>query len=789
MYSTLMRQARRLVHSITNSRTAQEKRSRALQDQRRYVPKPRTNDAKTDVLGISKRGESAAVKRLPFLALFATLAGLTSCHKAAAPSTAITCTTATGSGSSSTSTCTDPVTNITLTIAPATVSVNVVTPQQFLYSLSGGTNNSVTWQVNKIPGGNPTVGIIDSNGKYIAPSQVPSPATVTVAAVSFEDRNLSASSTVTVVPAPLVKITSPTPPITVKSGAANKINFQATVTGGTLNTVTWEVGTIAGAGGAGDPLTIGTIDTNGVYSPPFTPPIGSTVFVTAVSNDSASSFASVPVTISGYSTSSLQGQFAFSISGKNASGAFVRAGSFVADGAGNLNSGAEDVNSASGATATPISFAGTYTVAADGRGTLKFSDGLTPASFNFVLVNGSQLQIIGFDSTGTATGQANAVVASTFAGSPMAALFGTYVFDFAGTHGSNGLSEIGEFTADGAGNFTGGLIDINDGGTLNAGTSGALQIFVNPAQCQPPNTPPATLSSYSISSNGRGTLTLVAMDAACQHVSSLTFAFYVVTRGSAKFVGTGTDATERVSGKTAAQVVNSTFSQASLNGNYAFLLSGSGSGGAYASAGSFLANGLGSVASGVLDQSVNGMPLNMTWTGAMLPYSVNSTGRGTLSLTGGRTYVFYMGPAGTAVFQETDTINPTIVSDGTFAQQQNPSFALSQLAGNYAIETADLSSATPDVVTGDLGADGAGHISSGAVDVNTAGTTNSDVAIVSTSSYSTSSPAERGAIVMNLAGPLNQTRTFALYVVGPLRAFVVETDSGHTSAGALLKQF
>ena len=276
--------------------------------------------------------------------------------------------------------------------------------------------------------------------------------------------------------------------------------FSATETGGTTNTILWYVGPVGGLGVLGGNATLGTITSNGVYSPPLTPPIGQTVTVTAAAQDSPTSTATLSVTISGYSTSSFQGQFAFSMSGSNSLGHFFRAGSFVADSMGNLNSVLEDINTASGATTTPISTTGTYTVSADGRGTLQFNDGLTPASFDFVLVNGTQLQIIGFDATGTATGQAIAQVPSTFAGTPLAALNGTYAFDFAGVDGSKGLSQIGEFSADGAGNITGGSVNINDGGTPSQ-----FQIAGNNSVCA---ALPASLSSYSVTSNGRGTVTL-----------------------------------------------------------------------------------------------------------------------------------------------------------------------------------------------------------------------------------------------------------------------------------------
>jgi hypothetical protein len=728
------------------------------------------------------------VKRLLFLVLLIALFGLASC-KHATTSTAVTCTTSTSTASTttSTSTCTDPLTNISVTIAPATVSVNVVTTQQFLDSIQGGTNNVTIWQVNTVTGGNDKVGRIDSNGLYHAPVTVPSPATVNVTAVSFEDQKVSATSAVTITPAPVVTINSPSctntsasPAIPAcvtpaTSGTGKTVTFTATETGGSTNTILWYVGPVGGLGVLGGNATLGTINASGVYSSPLTPPIGQTVTVTAAAQDAPTSTASLNVTISNYSTSSLQGEFAFSMAGNNTSGHFFRAGSFVADGAGHLSSVLEDVNSASGATTTPISTTGTYTVSTDGRGTLQFSDGLTPASFNFVLVNGTQLQIIGFDTTGTATGQANAQDSSTFGAS---ALNGAYVFDFAGTHNSNGISEIGEFTSDGAGHITGGSIDVNDNGALSQ-----LQITGNTASVgQPPSYP----SSYTppTSPNGRGTLTLATSGA------TLHFSFYVVSRGAAKFVGTDSEtAIGAFAGVSTQQAPNAAFDQTSLNGNYAFRLAGSGSGGTYSSAGSFSADGHGNITSIVLDENLNGTPSpNVVLTG--VNYTVTSNGRGTATFGGGRTYVFYLGATGNAFFQETDSIHPNIASDGTFAKQQNTSFALLQIAGTYAFDTTGLSGASAEVIAGELTTDGSGGISAGAIDINTAGNIASGVGITpATNSFSTSSSAERGTLILNLGNPLNQTRNFAVYVVSPTQVFIVEIDSGRLATGALLRQF
>jgi hypothetical protein len=727
--------------------------------------------------GISNGEERGAVKRVLLFVLLAALFGLTSCGSAAT-STAVTCTTtaSTASTTTSTSTCTDPVTNISVTIAPATVSVNVVTTQQFEDSIQGGTNSVTIWQVNSITGGNDTIGRIDSNGLYHAPVSVPSPATVTVGAVSFEDQKVAATSAVTITPAPTVAITSPSAPVTVTSGAANTVTFSATETGGTTNIILWYVGPVGGLGVLGGNSTLGTISASGVYSAPLSPPIGQTVTVTAAAQDSPTSTASLAVTISGYSTSSLQGQFAFSMAESIGSAHFFRAGSFFADGTGVLSSVLEDTDSTSGATTAPISTTGTYTVGTDGRGTLQFNDGLMPATFNFVLVNGSQLQIIGFDASGTATGQANAQNVSAFSGIPNSALNGTYVFDFSGVDGSSGLSQIGEFGADGVGNVTNGSIDINDGGTLSQ-----FPIFGSKTTCA---APPSSLSTYSISSNGRGTLTLTT----CAAGPTLTLNFYVVTRGAAKFVGT--DAVKLVAGFTSQQAPNATLDATALNGNYAFLLAGSGLGGTITTAGSFFADGHGNLASGVVDENVapgapaTGLPILANPTGDN--YTVASNGRGTASFTNaGRTYsfVFYLGPVGsntTAVFQETDS---GIVSDGNFTLQQSAPFTLASIQGNYAIETSGVSGTSIQDSTGQIGANGAGAITTGNIDTNTGGTTlNTGQAV--TGSYTAPAATGRATLTLNSGSP-----NYAAYVVSPTQVYILGILPAQLAVGALLRQF
>jgi len=440
------------------------------------------------------------------------------------------------------------------------------------------------------------------------------------------------------------------------------------------------------------------------------------------------------------------------MAGSNASGAFFRAGSFIADGAGNLSAGLEDINSAAPcATTNPISFVGNYTISADGRGTMRFADSCTPSTFSFVLVNNNQLQITGFDTSGTGTGQANLQDPTFFNAS---GLINTYVFDFAGVHGSSTLSQIGEFTSDGLGNITGGLVDTNDGGAISP---------------QVPFT-----GSYVVYPNGRGTATL----------GSLSFSFYIVSRGSAKFVGTPNATTAgTVAGIASQQSPNATFDATSLNGNIAFSLAEPFPNGTIATAGSFSADGNLHITAGVLDENVNGTATsNVAFSNGS--YLVTSSGRGAATFTaGGHTYtlVFYLSIPGNAVLQETDSGR---TSDGSFMQQQAAAFPP---GSNYAVQTAGLSASSMQTTAGEIQVSLTPlTISLGNLDINTAGTVLSEAV---TGTYSSPAANGRATLTLNPPTPSTDTHAFTVYFVNFTQAFVLATDATRLGSGAVYRRF
>jgi len=87
---------------------------------------------------------------------------------------------------------------ITVAVSPTSASVAVSAAQSFSATVMNSANTAVTWQVNGVAGGNQTVGTISSAGVYTAPTTVPSPATVTVTAVSAADTARSGSTQVTI---------------------------------------------------------------------------------------------------------------------------------------------------------------------------------------------------------------------------------------------------------------------------------------------------------------------------------------------------------------------------------------------------------------------------------------------------------------------------------------------------------------------------------------------------------------------------------------------------------------
>jgi hypothetical protein len=181
---------------------------------------------------------------------------------------------------------------VTLSVAPASSTLAPGGTQQFLATVTGASNASVTWEVNGATGGNATVGSISAAGLYLAPATAP-PSAITVTAISDANGTTSASAQVMIAASGTGAISVTTSPsgVTVVYTSTTQA-FGATVTGESNTAVNWEVNGVAGGSS-----TVGTIDDTGLYTAPGAVPSQPLVIITAVSQADATVSGSYPITI------------------------------------------------------------------------------------------------------------------------------------------------------------------------------------------------------------------------------------------------------------------------------------------------------------------------------------------------------------------------------------------------------------------------------------------------------------------------------------------------------------
>jgi serine protease len=167
--------------------------------------------------------------------------------------------------------------------------------QSFTAAVTNTSNTAVTWQVNGVTGGNATVGLISTAGVYSAPAMVPSPATLTVAAVSMADAAESSAAQVTI-SAPITVAVTPAS-ASVMTGMTQA--FTAALAGSANNGVLWQVNGVTGGN-----VMVGTISTAGLYMAPATVPSPAVVTVTAISSADATKSANAKATVLAVAASS-----------------------------------------------------------------------------------------------------------------------------------------------------------------------------------------------------------------------------------------------------------------------------------------------------------------------------------------------------------------------------------------------------------------------------------------------------------------------------------------------------
>jgi hypothetical protein len=451
---------------------------------------------------------------------------------------------------------------------------------------------------------------------------------------------------------------------TVQTGGVQQ--FTATVSpSGTNQAVTWS---LSGTGCTG--ASCGTIDATGKYAAPATAPTPATVTLTAISVTDATKSASATITViapppAPADLAKLTGPYAFLFNGGDSGGAVVIAGSFTADGNGNITGGLEDISRVSGVS-TSVSFTGTYTVGAGannlGSMTLTSTNPAVTSTFGFAL-DGFDMGVATkgrfqgtFESAGAdGVGQ---LEKQDPAGFSAAAVSGSYVLGFEGVNDTGGRFVVaGRFDANGVGALTNGQVDANSAGTL-----------INKA---------SMTGAYTVAASGRGTAALAITGV----INPLNVSFYVVSRK--KLFAMQTDArsatVKGVLSGTIKEQSGGPFLVSSLSGNAVVALQGVSGTDTSVLVGQATANGAGSL-DGVTDQNDAGViVLNQTLSGT---YTVDADGlgRGTLTITGDpKVKTIYFEKPNKVFIMDTNTGAQFGVAE---AQAAGP-FSNASVSGNY----------------------------------------------------------------------------------------------------------
>jgi hypothetical protein len=208
--------------------------------------------------------------------------------------------------------------------------------------------------------------------------------------------------------------------------------------------------------------------------------------------------------------------------------------------------------------------------------------------------------------------------------------------------------------------------------------------------------------------------------------------------------------------------------------------------------GNFTADGTtGAVSAASIDENSGGTVSSTvgTLTGN---YTVDSCGRGTLTI-GGHSYVFYIISPSDAVLQESTT---GIIAHGFMLPSNGGPFVDTTLTGSYGFRLGGTDAAgttgNREDLLGQVTSAGLGTGLAGTLDLNDFGATQTPVAIAN----GTYLPAPAGSLRATMALPLTTlsgatTRNLVLYMVSPTLFYVLDTDPAPagTAIGVINNQF
>jgi len=323
----------------------------------------------------------------------------------------------------------------------------------------------------------------------------------------------------------------------------------------------------------------------------------------------------------------LNGHYAFLFGGfDDVSGApFTLAGSFTADGAGNISGGIEDVIGPASPVVN-VPFTGIYNIAADQRGAFTITTASSNMTFACVLgtvVSGvaTKGRFVEFDDYSGKSGQRGSGIlrlqdTSAFT---LASVTGPYAFGFSGVDPAGKREvRVGRFDADGAGTVKNGVEDLNDASTVSNSLS-----FTG------------TYTAPS-ASNGRASLTLNASGSTTSNLTSYIVSAHEILAVSSDAVSSGP------AGGLILSQASTSFTNSSFSGNAVFYNAGvhaaNPTAESSADIGVFTADGAGNVTE-IHDQN-DGGTLTIDGSVSGMTYATATNGR--LAFTGGNAFILYL---------------------------------------------------------------------------------------------------------------------------------------------------
>jgi hypothetical protein len=601
-----------------------------------------------------------------------------------------------------------------ISISPTTAEVGVSAQKQFSASVTGSSNTAVTWTITGIGCAGTVCGTVTSSGLFTAPSVPPSPPFFSLTATSVADPTKSASATVTVVAGVTVSIS----PSSAKLAPSASRQFSAQVTGSSNTSVSWSV---SGAGCAGS--NCGKVTAAGLYTAPAIIPNPAVVSVTATSQADTTKYASaqvsigIPVSVTISPTSALllvgaQQQFQATVTGSSNRGV-----TWTVQGSG-----------CTGSTCGTVTSAGLYTA---------------PST----VPNPATVKVI---ATAQADSSKFASAVVIVAPTNNSKLNGQYAFLFKGFDAAGVYEAAASFVADGKGDVTSGVEDINR-------TSG-------------PEVGVAISGTYQVGGDNRGTLSLKS------RFGTSTFAFALNgTAKSGSLIGSGTSG---IRGTGVIRVQDpSAFDPTVFSGGYAVSLTGTDAGGArIAAMGSVFPSGVGTISGSSLDVNDAGnlLPTFATFSGS---YSVDGIGHGKLTFvipgfdTGTFNFALYAISANEYFVVSIDPVsggNPIFA--GMLEAQTGLPFTTSSFQGASIFDLTGSSGSSSQVTVGRMQFDGVGNVQA-QFDQNQGG--NITIGGLLTGAYSIQL---NGRGVLTLDNSTGSPSVWILYATAPNRAFLLTSD-------------